>query len=122
MQAIDRQPRRLPYGALVHCERHRSEQTPLNRLVQQLAATFFAKTQAAAGSNLPQFVRGEPDALLQCGTLADRCDGCDGPRRTLQPGLGILGGRVFENPALHPQSFTGTRATLTEDHPWHRWR
>ncbi len=59
MQAIGRQPQQAPDGAPVHYERHRPEQTKLYRLVQQHAATFFAETEAAAGANLPQFVKDE---------------------------------------------------------------
>ena len=39
------------------------------RLVQH-AATFFAEVEAAAGAALPQFVKDEFDAFLECGTLA----------------------------------------------------
>jgi hypothetical protein len=70
VQAIGRQPRRAPDGAPVHYERHRPEQTTLYRLVQQHAATFFAETEAAAGADLPQFVKDEFDAFLECGILA----------------------------------------------------
>lgn len=49
------------------CECHRPEQTTLCRLVQQHAATFIAQTEAAAGADLPQFVKDEFDAVLQCG-------------------------------------------------------
>jgi hypothetical protein len=38
VQAIGRQPQRAPDGAPVHYERHRPEQTTLDRLVQQHAA------------------------------------------------------------------------------------
>ena len=60
MQAIGRQPQHAPGGRPVQCERHRPEQTTLYRLVQQHAATFFAQTEAAAGADLPQFVKTEP--------------------------------------------------------------
>ena len=84
MQAIGRQPHaaiRAPDGAPVHYERHRPEQTALYRLVQQHAATFFEQTEAAAGADLPQFVRDEFDAFLECGILAHgflrlRCGDC----------------------------------------------
>ena len=79
MQAINRQPQ--PEGALVHYERHRPEQTTLYRLVQQHAATFFEQAEAAAGAELPQFVKDEFDAFLECGILAHgflrlRCGDC----------------------------------------------
>jgi hypothetical protein len=50
-------------------------------LVQQHAATFIAETEAAAGADLPQFVKDEFDAFLECGILAHgflrlRCGDC----------------------------------------------
>ena len=70
MQAIGRQPHRALDGAPVPYERHRPQQTTLYRLVQQHAATFFAETEAAAEADLPQFVKDEFDAFLECGILA----------------------------------------------------
>jgi len=60
VQAIGRQPNpsiRAPDSAPVHYERHRPKQTTLYRLVQQHAATFFERAEAASGADLPQFVR-----------------------------------------------------------------
>jgi len=54
----------------VHCERHRPEQTTLYRLVQQHTATFFVQAEAAAGADLPQFVKEEFGTFLECGILA----------------------------------------------------
>ena len=81
MQAADRPPQRAPDGASIHCERHRLEQTTLYRLVQQHAATFFAQAEETTGAGLPQFVRDEFDAFLECGILAHgflrlRCGDC----------------------------------------------
>ncbi len=81
MQAIGRQPQRAPDGTPVHYQRHRPEQTTLYRLVQQHAATFFAQAEAEAGADLPQFVKDEFDAFLECGILAHgflrlRCGDC----------------------------------------------
>ncbi len=73
MQATGRQLHQAPDGApdtRVHYERHRPEQTTLYRLVQQHAATFFAQAEAATGGDLPQFVKDEFDAFLECGILA----------------------------------------------------
>ncbi len=67
LQAIAAQPQRAPNGAPVHYERHRPEQTTLYRLVQQHAATFIAQAEDAAGADLPQFVKDEFDAFLECG-------------------------------------------------------
>ena len=81
MQATGRQPHRAPVGGPFHYERHRPEQTTLYRLVQQHAATFFAQAEDAAGADLPQFVKDEFDAFLECGILAHgflrlHCGGC----------------------------------------------
>ena len=70
MQAIGGQPQRAPDGAQVQYERHRPEQTTLYRLVQQHAATFIAEAEAAAGADLPQFVKDEFNAFPECGILA----------------------------------------------------
>ena len=79
MQAIGRQhnpPIRAPDGVPVHYERYRPEQTTLYRLVQQHVATFFEQAEAAAGADLPQFVRDEFDAFLECGILASASCAC----------------------------------------------
>jgi hypothetical protein len=39
-------------------------------LVQQHAATCFEQAESAAGADLPQFVKDEFDAFLECGILA----------------------------------------------------
>jgi hypothetical protein len=36
-------------------------------LVQQHAETFFAQVQAAAGADLPRFIKDEFEAVLECG-------------------------------------------------------
>ena len=56
--------------APVHYERHRPERTTLYRLVQQHAATLFEQAETAAGAGLPQFVKDEFDAFLECDILA----------------------------------------------------
>ena len=76
-----RRPALVPQSAAVHYERHRPEQTTLYRLAQQHAATFIAQTKAATGADLPQFVKDEFDAFLECGILAhgflrQRCGDC----------------------------------------------
>jgi hypothetical protein len=70
VQAIGRQPQRVPDDASVHYKRHRPEQTTLHRLLQHHTATFFEQAEAAAGADLPQFVRDEFDAFLECAILA----------------------------------------------------
>ena len=49
--------------------------------MQQHAATFFEQAESAVGADLPQFVKDEFDAFLECGVLAHgflrlRCDDC----------------------------------------------
>ncbi|HSM21720.1 MAG TPA: transposase zinc-binding domain-containing protein, partial [Rubrivivax sp.] len=70
MRAVGRQPQRAPAGASVHCERHRPEQTTLYRLVQQHATSYIAHTEASTGAELPQYIKAEFDAFLECGILA----------------------------------------------------
>ena len=53
----------------------------LYRLVQQNAATFFSEAEAAACADLPQFLKDEFDAFLECGILPHgflrlRCGDC----------------------------------------------
>ena len=67
MQATVQQPRGAPDGAPVHYQRHRPEQTTLYRLVQPHAVIFLARSEHAAGADLPQFVN---DAFLECGIPA----------------------------------------------------
>jgi hypothetical protein len=81
VQATGRQPQRAPDCAPVHYERHRPEHTTLYHLVQQHAAAFFEQAEAASGADLPQFVKDEFDAFLECGILAHgflrlRCGDC----------------------------------------------
>jgi len=69
-----------PAASAARYQRHRPEQTPLYRLVQQHARTFTAHCEAA-GTHLPRFVTDEFDAYLACGILAHgflrlTCDTC----------------------------------------------
>jgi hypothetical protein len=70
VQAIDRQPQRVPNGAAVHYESHRAKQTTLQRLVQQHAAGFIARVEAGTGPELPHFIEDEFDAFLENSVLA----------------------------------------------------
>jgi ribosomal protein S27E len=70
-----------PAGNAVHYERRRPEDTVLYRLVQEHAESFFAQVEAKSGASLPEFVKEEFDAFLECGMLAHgflrlRCDQC----------------------------------------------
>ena len=76
-QAAQLVPARTP----VHYERRCPEETTLYRLLQEHAESFFAFVQAETGASLPQFVKDEFDAFLDCGILANgflrlRCGDC----------------------------------------------
>jgi len=65
----------------LHYERHRPEETTLYRLVQEHIGTFFAQVETETGSGLPDFVKDEFEAFLECGILAHgflrlRCANC----------------------------------------------
>ena len=57
-------------GHGVHYERRRPEETVLYPLVQEHAETFFARVEAETGVGLPEFVKAEFEAFLECGVLA----------------------------------------------------
>jgi hypothetical protein len=61
---------RAPAGHPVHYERRRPEETTLYQLVKAHADTFFAQVEAETGTGLPEFVKEEFDAFLECGILA----------------------------------------------------
>ncbi|SDZ13778.1 transposase zinc-binding domain-containing protein [Nitrosomonas sp. Nm33] len=68
-------------GKRIHYERHRPEETTLYQLVQEHIETFFAQVETETGSGLPDFVKDEFDAFLECGILAHgflrlRCADC----------------------------------------------
>jgi hypothetical protein len=68
-------------GAVLHCERHRPEQSTPYRQVQQHAASFIAHTEASTGAEPPRFIKDEFDAFLGCGIVAHgflrlRCGEC----------------------------------------------
>ena len=70
-----------PARNAIHYERRRPEETTLYRLVQEHAESFFAHVEAETGASLPQFVKEEFDAFLECGILAHgflrlRCGDC----------------------------------------------
>ena len=65
----------LPVGCAedrrrVHYERRRPEDTALYRLVQEHLETFLAQVELETGAGLPEFVKEELDAFLDCGILA----------------------------------------------------
>ena len=71
---------------LVGIDRRRPEETTLYRLVQENLETFLAQVEAEGAASLPQFVRDEFDAFLECGILAHgflrvRCAACGHEKR-----------------------------------------
>jgi hypothetical protein len=70
VQAIDRQPQRVPNGVAAHYENQRPKQTTLQRLVQQHAAGFIARVEAGTGPDLPHFIEDEFVAFLENSVLA----------------------------------------------------
>ena len=76
-----RQALRAAAASPVHYERRRPEETTLYRLVQDHLGTFLAEVEAGGVASLPQFVKNEFDAFLECGILAHgflrvRCAEC----------------------------------------------
>ena len=68
-------------GHTVQYERRRPEETILHCLVREHLATFLAQIQAKNGTDLPEFVKDEFEAFLECGILAHgflrvRCADC----------------------------------------------
>ena len=50
--------------------RRRPEKTTLYQVVQEHVETFFVQVERETGAGLPQFVKDEFEAFLQCGILA----------------------------------------------------
>src|SRR3954453_8342469 len=70
-----------PAGNQVQYERRRPEETTLYQVVQEHRETFLAQVQAETGARLPEFIKDEFDAFLECGILAHgflrlRCGEC----------------------------------------------
>ena len=62
-------------------ERRRPEETVLYQLVAEHLETFLAQVEAETGAGLPDFVKEEFEAFLECGILPHgflrvRCDEC----------------------------------------------
>src|ERR1700675_2139583 len=65
----------------VQYERWRPEETTLYQVVQEHLETFLAQVEIETGASLPDFVKAEFDAFLECGILAHgflrlRCASC----------------------------------------------
>ena len=76
-----KQALRAAAASPVHYERRRPGETTLYRLVQENLETFLAEVEAGGAASLPQFVRDEFEAFLECGILAHgflrvRCTKC----------------------------------------------
>jgi hypothetical protein len=76
-----RQALRAAAASTAHYERRRPEETTLYRLVQENLETFIVEVEAGGAASLPQFVKDEFDAFLECGILAHgflrvRCAEC----------------------------------------------
>ena len=69
-EAVESAPADVQAGDCVHYERRRPGKTILYQLVQEHVETFFAQVEAETGSTLPDFVKDEFDAFLDCGILA----------------------------------------------------
>ena len=70
-----------PAGDCATYERRRPEGTVRNQLVADHVETFFAQVETETGAGLPEFVKEEFEAFLECGILAHgflrvRCDEC----------------------------------------------
>src|SRR3954469_16092038 len=70
-----------PAANEVHYERRRPEETTLYQVVQEHLESFLAQVQAETGAQLPEFIKDEFDAFLECGILAHgfvrfRCGQC----------------------------------------------
>jgi hypothetical protein len=75
-----------PAASPGHYERRRAEEMTLYQPVQENVETFFAQVEAETGAGLPDFVKDEFEAFLDCGILANgflrlRCPDCAHEKR-----------------------------------------
>jgi ribosomal protein S27E len=80
-EAAQSAPRAAQAGHCVHYPRRRQEETLLYQLVQEHTESFFAQVEAETGVSLPEFVKAEFEAFLECSVLAQgflrvRCADC----------------------------------------------
>ena len=78
---MDKAVQPAPAGKGGHYERRRPEDTVLYQLVQEHLETFLTQVELETGSGLPDFVKDEFNAFLECGILAHgflrlRCADC----------------------------------------------
>jgi hypothetical protein len=65
---MDQAAQFAPTGRRVHYERRRPVETVLYQLVQEHLETFLAQVELETGADLPDFIKAEFDAFLQCGS------------------------------------------------------
>ncbi len=78
---MDKSFQATPSGQCGHYQRRQPEQTILYQLVQEHVETFFAQVESETATGLPDFVKDEFEAFLECGILAHgflrlRCTDC----------------------------------------------
>jgi len=78
---MDQAVQRAPAERRIHYERRRPDDTALHQLVQEHLENFLAQVELETGAGLPDFVKAEFDAFLECGILAHgflrlRCADC----------------------------------------------
>src|SRR3954463_8515047 len=61
---------RAPGANEINYERRRPEETTLYQVVQEHLESFVAQVETETGASLPDFVKDEFDAFLECGILA----------------------------------------------------
>ena len=67
-RALQLVPAGIP--AALSYARRRPEETTLYQVVQEQLETFLAQVEAKTGAGLPEFVKDELEACLECGILA----------------------------------------------------
>jgi hypothetical protein len=86
---MDKAVQSAPVGKRVHYERRRPEEATLYTLVQEHLESFFVQVERETGAGLPDFVKEEFEAFLQCGSpplVLCACVAPDGKGlRCLQP-------------------------------------
>ena len=125
-----RQALRAAAASPVHYERRRPEETTLYRLVQDHLGTFLAEVEAGGVASLPQFVKNEFDAFLECGILAHgflrvRCAECGHEKLVaflqtarhlpLVRGAADGGNRCLAGRSRHPQSAGAAVGAVVSD-------
>ncbi len=66
---MDKAIHATPAGPCVHYQRRRPEETTLYQLVEEHAQTFVCQVEREPETALPEFIKDEFDAFLECGIL-----------------------------------------------------